>query len=133
MKCPTCGAVQVPSLAVDAAQEVSPGGRLERRIVANLIAHLDAAGFALIAVDDGGDELEPARDMKTAMELVFNVDLAYLILTKDVGRSPASQRRHTITLVLGNGIDVISDWTFSENDPDGFNAAMEAFDVEALA
>ena len=37
---------------------------------------------------------------------------------------------HAVYLVLGNDLDIISDWNFTDGDPDGFNAAMEAFDTD---
>jgi hypothetical protein len=106
--------------------KVSPNGKLERRIVANLIAHLAAAGFEPCAVDDGGEVIK-AHDAKSAMETIFSVDDAWLLMRK------AGGKRHAIALVLGNGIDVVSDWNYSEGDADGFNAAMDAFDAEAFA
>lgn len=32
-----------------------------------------------------------------------------------------------------NGCDIASDWGYFTNDPDGYNAALEAFDAEAFA
>lgn len=52
--------IDVPELDHDALMlqrygiEVSPTGRLERRIVANLITHLAADGFTLVGVDVNG-------------------------------------------------------------------------------
>jgi hypothetical protein len=30
-------------------------------------------------------------------------------------------------------MDIISDWSYAENDADGFNAAMDAFNVDQFA
>ena len=125
--------IEPPSLDHDAMMErrfgskVSPRGRLERRIVANLIAHLEANGFQVTGLYDG-EELEPCSDMKSAMELIFNLDEAWLRV-----RKAECDGDREIFLVLGNGIDTISDWTYLASDPDGFNAAMNAFDADRLA
>jgi hypothetical protein len=106
--------------------QVIPAGRLERRIVANLIARIEANGFEVRSVFDG-ERYERATDTKAAMELIFNLDHAKLIVRKP--KCP----EHWIYLVLGNGIDIISDWSYTTNDPDGFNTVMDEFDVEEFA
>jgi hypothetical protein len=127
----TTDTIKAPSLDHDAmmkkrfGQEVSAVGRRERRIVANLIAHMERAGWKVQGVHDG-DGFDKAADMKAAMELIFNLDLARLYFEKGA-------EDHGVLLVLGNDMDIISDWTYSDNDSDGFNAAMEAFDVEQFA
>ena len=124
--------VTVPALDHDAmmekrfGQKVSPEGRLERRIVANLIAHMEAKGWKVYAVDDD-DEATLVQDGKAAMELIFNLDDALLTFVN------ADDDTHGVRLVLGNGIDMISDWGFSEGDPDGFRAAMQAFNTDDFA
>lgn len=125
--------IQAPLLDIDAFMakkyntQVSPNGRLERRIVANLIHHLEGAGFKVGTVHDG-DELNECADMKSAMELIFNLDEAWLNMEK-----PELDTEHTIFLVMGNGLEIISDWSFNKGDADGFDAAMEAFDAEQYA
>jgi hypothetical protein len=124
-------AVTVPSLDHDAmmkkrfGHEVSAVGRRERRIVANLIAHMEREGWKVQGVHDG-DGFDKAEDMKAAMELIFNLDDAGLYFEK-------SGAEHRVLLILGNDLDIISDWNYSEGDADGFNAAMEKFDVEQFA
>lgn len=121
----------VPALDHDAMMErrfgqtVSPNGRLERRIVANLIAHLKRAGFRPYEVYDG-EEQTKVKDAKSAMEVIFNLDEASLRMRK-------GKHEHGILLVLGNGIDIVSDWNYTDGDPDGFSAAMQAFDSEQYA
>lgn len=132
--------LQPPALKHDAMMKrrfdvgVSVSGRLERRIIWNLIAHLDRAGFEPCELNDGetltrfkGGQLDRASK---AMELVFNLDEASLRFVK---RGASFDDRHGVLLVLGNGIDVISDWNYFADDRDGFNAAMDAFDAEAFA
>jgi hypothetical protein len=123
--------VRVPSLDHDAMMkrrfgtEVSATGRRERRIVANLIAHMEREGWKVQGVHDG-DGFDKTPDMKSAMELIFNLDLAGLYFEK-------GDAEHRVLLVLGNDMDIVSDWNYSEGDPDGFNAAMEKFDVDQYA
>lgn len=108
---------------------VSPNGRLERRIVANLCAHLHEAGFELVAVYDG-EERTRVRTAKEAMELIFDLDEVSLRVKKSGrGRLP----EHGILLVLGIGCDIVSDWNYSVGDADGFSAAMDQFDAEDYA
>lgn len=122
--------VKVPDLDHDAymldrfGRKVSANGRIERRIVAALMAHLGPEGFSVRSVWDGEERTE-VTTVKAAMELIFNLDEAHL----NVGRD--GEKPHWILLVLGNGQDIISDYSYREGDPDGFSALMDAFDAEA--
>jgi hypothetical protein len=133
----------VPALAHDIMMQerfgtkVSPTGRLERRIVAHLIDHVTRSGFALHSVNDG-DEITPVATMQEAMEVIFNLDEASLRFYKGgpKGATQAALERddwHGVLLVLGNGVDIVSDWNYSAGDADGFGAAMEVFDAEQYA
>lgn len=121
--------VTVPELDHDAMMlreynvKVSPNGRLERRVVANLIAHLASRGFSIVGVHDY-EELAPALDTKAAMELIFNLDECNLHF-KD-----AAGEEECLCLVLGNGHEIVSDWFFSDEDANGWNKAVESFDAE---
>jgi hypothetical protein len=123
---------QPPALDHDAMMlarfgtKVGPRQKLERRIVWNLLRHLERAGFTVCSMHDG-DEVVDVKDAKAAMELVFNLDEAWLHVRKPAKRS------HVIAIVLGNGVDCISDWNYFRDDSDGFNAAMDAFDAEHYA
>jgi hypothetical protein len=150
--------VQVPALDHDALMstkyqhEVHARGRVERRLIAALVQHLDRAGFDVVALFDGDcrDEFDLAKDVvarsKDVMELVFNLDECSLrVLKKGIDweetREEAEQTRnayrspeHGIHIVLGNsGWDSIADWNYYSDDRDGFNAAMESFDCERFA
>ncbi len=120
--------VEVPELEHDAmmlarfGHRVSANGRIERRIVAALVAHLAAHGFQPVKVWDGEEEIT-ATDTKAVMELVFNLDEASVHFARPDGFS------HAVLLVLGNGEDIVSDWNYTRGDTDGFSAAMDAFDV----
>lgn len=136
--------VSVPALDHDKMMaerfnhKVSADGYLERRIVAALICHMDRHGFHVHSVYDGEEETrferETAKQPKSAMELIFNLDEASLrFVRKTDTRKGNAADWHGVLLILGNGEDIISDWNFYDGDRDGFNAAMEAFDSEACA
>lgn len=118
--------VTVPALAHDAMMlrefkhRVSDNGHLERKIVATLIAFLATRGFRIAGVHDY-ESLTRVRSAKAAMELVFNLDNCNLHF-KD-----AKGEEECMCLVLGNGHDIVSDWFYSDGDPNGWNAAMNAF------
>jgi len=136
------GTTTVPDLDIDKVlhpKGVFARGKFERRIVANLIAHVEAAGFELHSVNDG-DEITPVSTMKEAMELIFNFDEASLRFWKPDGKTKGRSQRalmadpwHGILLVLDNGADIVSDWNYYADDHDGFNAAMDKFDAKKFA
>lgn len=98
-------------------------GRLERRIVWNLLRHLRAHGFRAEFVADG-ETRTAVSTARQAMELIFNLDEAWVLLGPQ-------QRGHYawVALVLGNGTDVVSDWSLRS----GFSEAMDAFNGEDFA
>lgn len=126
--------VEVPKLDIDQILYRETNGRphargvRERRVVANLIAHLEVNGFTVVGVDDC-EEYEEVSTMKEAMEVVFNLDLAHL----HVRKAGVTESDHSVMLVMGNDLDIIGDWNYHPGDPDGFNAAMERFDSEDYA
>lgn len=104
----------------------APRRRLEQRIAWRLFQDLAAAGFPVVSVDDG-DEVQLVADAKAAMELLFNLDDAWVNF----------KGRRAVRFVFGNsGDDCISDWRYATGDADGFNAAMErittAIEAEGL-
>ncbi len=107
----------------------------EQRIVWNLLKHLNSRQFRFVAVDDGDGmttlSRDPKRAMLEAMELIFNLDEAYLYVRSSAASSQTTP--YYIFLVLGNDLDVVSDWSFDSKAKDGFNAAMESFDAEEFA
>lgn len=96
---------------------------LERRIVANLIHQLEQVGFQAYRVFDG-EEYEKVSNMKEAMEVIFSVDESRLHV-----RQPGL-KGHTIVIILGNGVDCISDHSIANEDGSEFNAVMDSFDAE---
>lgn len=119
-----------PELEIDAwlakyGRTMTADKVIERRIVWNLLKHLDAAGFDVPYVYDG-EELESTPTHKSAMEIVFNLDEAVLkVQHRETGR------RYSVVLVLGNGADVLSDYSYPSDKADPFNVAMDAFDSDA--
>ena len=133
MKCPHCGGYTYPALDHDKMMlklygvSVSDRGRRERKIVSALVDHLNAAGFRVTGVWDG-EGFEKATTGKKAMEFIFNLDESRLYVQKKGKKG----REHNVLLIGGNGVDIISDWNYTEGDPDGFSAAMNAFNPEKI-
>ena len=117
--------LQAPVLPGDADRDRSlpMHCKVERRIVWNLLTKLSAAGFEVVAVDDG-DETTKCADNMAAMEAIFVVSDCYLYVRKQGRRGKAHNRY--IKLVGGNGEDIISD--YSADNTDGFEAFMQSFD-----
>jgi hypothetical protein len=107
--------------------------RNEREIAVNLIDHLKRARFTLVEIDTG-DSVEKVRTTDAALELLFNLDEARLVFRFDGGpfehNGKARRGEHVVLLIWDNGNDgwdAVTDWNFYEGDPDGFDAALDAF------
>lgn len=111
--------------ALDHDAKNPPGERqlLERTIVANLVHYLEHHGFHPYRVFDG-EEYVKTLVVKDVLEAVFSVDESRLHVRKGVGRG------HTIVIILGNGVDCISDHSVAPYDEDQFEAVMNEFDPE---
>lgn len=83
---------------------------LERLIVQNLIDGALAAGWFVPFVDDGGDELVKCTTAKDAMDAVFSVDDSVIQFV-----SPKMNKRYLVWIILGNGIDCVSDHSVGED------------------
>jgi hypothetical protein len=107
----------VPRLDVDrqdiADRVLKASHIVERQIAWALLHHL-AAEFpgVKVVVDDGGERI-PCDSPKDAMEAIFAVDEAHIILGKS-----------WVFLVLGNGEDVISDYGVNDAVERAVDAAM---------
>lgn len=123
--------IVVPDLDHDAMMlakynvKISPNGRMERRIVAALFAHMAKYEWVPVAVD-GGDGPDACTDAKSAMELIFNLDDSWVTMQK-------GGRKHKLLLIGGNGCDILSNWGYDHDDADKFNAALDAFEAEEYA
>jgi hypothetical protein len=127
----------VPELDIDKTLgKPGPRGAIERRIVFALIAHLRDGGFKPTSLWDG-ERLTVVHDAKGAMELIFNLDESSLRFAATEitrfhrsGQNRYDNNEHGVLIVLGNGVDCISDWNYFADDHDGFNKAMSAFNAE---
>lgn len=124
---PAISAVMVPALAIDEViykgRTLPPRQTIERRVIANLIAHMAQRGFPITGVHDY-EEFTRATDTKSVMELVFNLDGCNLHFVDKDGEA------HCCVIVLGNdGWDCISDWFISSAE---FDQAMQDFDAEVF-
>lgn len=133
--------------------------RARQRVVWNLMLHLQAKGFVVWMVWDGESGSKTLLPPKDAMELLFNLDEASLRMVgkqyadaltiarnmpKDnateiaarrnairKAKADCEQNEHGILLVLCNDAeDVLSDWNYTDGDPDSFNAAVGSFKAE---
>lgn len=100
-----------------------PHVRREQRIVWNLFKALSALDFEPQKIDNG-DEVVQVRSWKAAMEELFNLDDAFLIIKKD-------EQGYFIRFVFGNDLDVISDYSYKENSQ--FTKLMDSFHTEVYA
>lgn len=127
--------VIVPVLDGEAGKYLPAHCYVERRIVANLIAHMQRAGFSVRNVYDGEDVHQirnghAPEAIKKAMEHIFAVDESSLRFRKIEADHAKQWPAHGVLLIGGNGVDIISDWNYTDGDPDGFSTAMDAFDAE---
>ena len=99
---------------------VRANGKLERRIVAGLLLQLRRAGMPCTSVYDGEEFVRVSTDQE-ALEVAFNVEVPHIHVGEldEIGRGT-----HAIMLVLGNGEDVLSDWSGGEN---AFSKLVDAF------
>jgi len=132
--------IEAPALDHDAMMlekfqvRVEGPGRLERRLAANLLNHIEANGFRIRALNDGDEDVTikgvtaPDR-IKATLELLFNLDEAHI----SVRKSRYAGRPHWIRIILGEGTDLLNDYSFSDGDADGFDKIMQEFDADDFA
>lgn len=122
------GVIEVPVVKYPAMKHEAKflRGRVERAVVFNLLLHLAANGWTVRDVD-GGDEEQLASCITDAMEYIFDLDDCWVRFESDAGDT------QSVRLVMGNdGPDVVSDWNYKNDDPNGFDACMNAFNGEAV-
>lgn len=104
---------------------------LERLVVQNLIDGALAAGWTVPSVDDGGDDRVKCATSKDVMDAVFSVDDSVIHF-----RKPTSGR-HSAVIVLGNGLDCVSDHSvgdaFQREVIGPSNAFIESLESEGAA
>ena len=104
--------------------KLTPQGKRERRIVANLLGHITEK-FQLYGVNDG-ETITKSKTIKGCMELIFNLDEVLVLVSTPIAM-------HSVTLIPGEDMDMVSDWNFTDGDPDGFDAHMNLFNIEEFA
>ena len=115
-------AVAVPELNVDKGEVLTPARRMERRVVAAMLAHLAAHGFVPKHIWDG-EEKNPVESVGEAMEWVFNLDESVLYV-----KQRDTKRGYGITLIPGNAWhEIINDHADPDEDPYGFVPLMDTF------
>lgn len=124
----------VPTLKIDSIlyrnEPMHLRAKNERRVVYALLSMLVNEGFNILSVWDG-ETMEKTYSQATqvtdAMEWIFNLDECSVWVQKP------GFGEHYIYIVLGNaddGSEVVADYSYTDNDPDNFNALMEAFEPE---
>jgi hypothetical protein len=117
----------------------------ERRIVQGLIRHMKDRGWLVFRTYDG-EAFEYPKNEAEALGTAFAVaEISLRFIPARLGEGPQSDQgarrrwvlegkkaEHGVLLVMGNDQDIISDWNYSRGDPDGFSAAMDAFDAEKV-
>ena len=103
--------------------DISSNEELTRRIVGKLMRYLESNNFEIVAVLDEEGRYDTS-DLAAAMGHIFAVGKASLRVRSHIA-PPGTE--HGILLIPNNGKDIISNWDYSVDDADGFNAVMEAF------
>ncbi len=90
---------------------------IERKVIAHLIQVAQAAGYALVAVNDGEERVRVTTEAE-ALEAVFAVDESRIIF-----KHPEDEKGHCAVIVLGNsGWDCVADASMG----DRWDAVIEA-------
>ena len=92
---------------------------LERQIIAHLIDTMRAHGWTVNHVYDGGEECRNCATTDATLEHVFSVDESQIIFENMAGR------QHWVSIILGNGVDCISDYSYAQHRADNFAKIME--------
>ena len=113
--------IPAPTLEADSwRQKLGRTQTLERTVVANLLAHLEANGWKPVMVFDS-EENVPATTAQAAMNAIFAVDDSRLYVSNGT-------ERYWVYLVCSNGVDIITDNSYSADGSDNFEMVMDAFD-----
>lgn len=98
---------------------------VEEDVFETVFTALENAGWRVTACNTGPDEeWVHVSSIRAAKREVFSVEDASVEVTNDKGR------HHYILIVLGNGADLVCDYTTARDDVDGFDTVMD--DVQDL-
>ena len=89
----------------------------ERIIIKNLIQTMAAHGWKVDHIWDGGEEVR-SDNLDAQLDTVFTVDESHIIFENVAGR------QQWVSLILGNGFDVISDYSYALHSGDNFGSVM---------
>lgn len=92
---------------------------IERIQITRAIRAAAKAGFVVVAVNEGGDDLMPVTTEAEVLDAIDAVDFDCTIVFE--GLVDGNKRRPGLFCVIGNGADVISDYTCCP----GFEEAIE--------
>lgn len=92
---------------------------LERQIITHLIDTMREHGWKVDHVYDGGDECRDNATTEATLEHVFSVDESQIIF------EDARGHQHWVSIILGNGVDCISDYSYANYNADTFQRVME--------
>ena len=103
---------------------------IERKVVRHLIRTMKAAGWNVLNVDDGGDEMVECKTETETMDAVFSVDESHIYFRKPIIREGKEIGiTHHAYIVLGNdGWDAICDYSFGPSKDDDFADIMGEID-----
>lgn len=118
--------VVAPDLDIDKGRELSPRDVLQRRIVANFLAHMSEGGWTVSQVYSHGSYI-PTSTSKFAMEVI------HTMAKPDLTFVDAHGNAHDVLLFPAKDIDLIGPWTSAEGDADGFVACISQFDAKLYA
>lgn len=104
------------------APQIPAALAIEARIVRKLCRELKKAGYLPESVFDGGAYVK-ARTESAVLEAVFAVDDATIHFDRGAG---ANGKSHGVFIVLGNGVDCMSDWHVSDKDFDAVVSRVSA-------
>lgn len=96
---------------------------IERRIIRRLLRDLYTAGWHVSYIDDGGDEPVYVKTRQEAHSAVFAVDESRVYFKHGTGEDAPE---HGVFIIAGEGWSLITDWSYSKGDPDGFDAIVTA-------
>ena len=122
--------IQAPTLEHDKTmlaeygEKLTPSDVLERRIVENLIRHLNKNGYTVNSVFDG----EEFTSATTAKDVLENLYRAGEISVRVSPIDPTILGdEHGITLVAGNGEEIIVGWAYTNQGRTVFGDVIKAF------
>jgi hypothetical protein len=84
---------------------------IESKIIRHFIRAATAAGFHLHSCSDG-EERQRVRTEREAFEVIDSVDQSWLYFSKE------GHKNEVLVIILGNGIDCLSDMSAGRDDWD---------------